>query len=303
MTAAPASHELAAEAGLLVLVLIWGVNFSMIKVALRDLHPLAFNAFRFPLAGLVLWVMLRHRGAIPLPAPADRARVVLLGVLGNVVYQVFFIFGMDATTAGNASILLASTPIWTTFLSNLLGHERLRPVVWLGVLATVAGIALVVLGGGAEMTAAGHTLAGDLLMVGASLSWSVYTVGAHPLVQRYGSLPVTAWTLWVGAAGLVAVGALPLAATPLPQVSLLSWGATAYAGALGIGVAYMLWYAGVHRLGNTRTAVHTNLVPVVALLVAWIWLGERPTPPQVVGAAIIIAGVTLTRIPVRRPAA
>lgn len=288
--------ELTAELGLLAMVLIWGVNFSVIKVALAELHPLAFNAFRFPLAALVLWAVLRRRGKGPAPARGDVARIVVLGVLGNVVYQLFFIFGMDRTTAGNASILLASTPIWTTLFSNLAGHEPVRPVIWLGVLGTVAGMALVVLGREAAVAAGGGRLLGDLLMVGASVSWSVYTVGAQRLVHRYGSLPVAAWTLWIGAAGLVLVGAVPLAATPIRAVSPLAWGATAYAGALGIGIAYMLWYFGVRRLGNTRTAVHSNLVPVVALLVAWVWLGEQPALPQLAGAAIIIAGVSLTRV-------
>ncbi|MBI4540665.1 MAG: EamA family transporter [Gemmatimonadetes bacterium] len=282
--------EFAAELGLLAMVAIWGVNFSAIKVALRELHPLAFNAVRFPMAAAMLWVALRQRGGVPALEPADRTRIMALGILGNVVYQLFFIYGMAMTTAGSASILLASTPIWTALLSNVLGHERLRPVVWIGVFATAAGMTLVVASGGV----AGGSLPGNLFMVGASLSWSVYTVGARQLVHRYGSLPVTAWTLWIGAAGLVLVGAIPVARTPLSDVTPLAWGATAYAGALGIGIAYMLWYVGVRRLGNTRTAVHSNLVPVIALGVAWIWLGESPSPVQLLGAAVIIGGVTLT---------
>lgn len=289
-------REVGAELGLLAMIVIWGVNFSVIKVALSEVHPLAFNGFRFPLAALVLWLTLRRRGPITWPDRKDWARIAGLGVLGNVVYQLFFIYGVNATTAGNASILLATTPIWTVLLSNLSGHEPLRPLAWVGVLGTLLGIVFIVVGSEQSVGGGPGAPLGDLCMVAASAAWSIYTVGSKRLVQRYGSLPVTAWTLWIGALGLIVVGGIPMLSTPVLEVSLGAWGAIAYAGMLGIGVAYSLWYHGVRRLGNTRTAVHGNLVPVVAIVVAWLWLGEIPAAFQIVGAGIIIGGVSLTRL-------
>jgi len=289
-------REVGAELGLLAMIVIWGVNFSVIKVALSEVHPLAFNGFRFPLAALVLWLTLRRRGPITWPHRKDWARIAGLGVLGNVVYQLFFIYGVNVTTAGNASILLATTPIWTVLLSNLSGHEPLRPLAWVGVLGTLLGIVFIVVGSEPAVGGGPGAPLGDLCMVAASAAWSVYTVGSKRLVQRYGSLSVTAWTLWIGALGLIVVGGIPMLSTPVLEVSLGAWGAIAYAGMLGIGVAYSLWYYGVRRLGNTRTAVHGNLVPVVAIAVAWLWLGEIPTAFQIVGAGIIIGGVSLTRL-------
>jgi drug/metabolite transporter (DMT)-like permease len=75
------------------------------------------------------------------------------------------------------------------------------------------------------------------------------------------------------------------------------WATVVYAGVLSISVAYVLWNRGVRRIGNARTAVYSNLVPVVALLTAWAWLGERPSTLQVLGAAIILAGLRWTRPP------
>lgn len=283
------------DGGLLTLALIWGVNFSVIKVALDVFHPLAFNALRFPLAALLLSTLLVARGPVRLPARGDWPRLMALGVLGNVVYQIFFIFGMDATRAGNASLLLATTPVWTTVLSSARGHERIPSVVWGGIVGTVLGMALVVLGSGAGVEVDRSTLVGDLLMIGASMTWSVYTVGSRRLIARYGSLPVTAWTLWIGTVGLLAMGALPLLRTSVRDVPLAGWLGVLYAGLLGIGVAYALWYRGVQRLGSTRTAAFSNLVPVVALAVAWAWLGEVPSALQIVGAAVIIASVSVAR--------
>ncbi|HEX7118162.1 MAG TPA: DMT family transporter [Longimicrobiales bacterium] len=292
---APAPAPVRTHLGLLLMVGIWAVNFSVIKVALEHLSPLAFNALRFPLASLMVWAVLRGRGPIPLPRRGDVVKVLALGVLGNVIYQLLFIFGLDRTRAGNAALLLASTPILTALLASALGVERPRPRVWCGAIATVVGMALVVVGGASGIELGLGTMAGDLILVGASLSWSLYTVGSNDLIQRYGPVPVTAWTLWIGAIGIVLLGLPDLADLDWTAVPATGWAAVAFAGLLGIGLAYLLWYQGVRYIGNTRTAVYSNLVPVLALVVAWLWLGEVPGAWQVVGAAVIIGGVTVAR--------
>lgn len=285
-----------AELGLLVLALIWGVNFSVIKASLDQLDPLAFNALRFPLAcGALLLGLRLFRGPLELPRPEDRGRVVALGLLGNAVYQLFFIYGLDRTRAGNAALLLATVPVWTTLFSTARKHERPTSRVWIGVVGTFLGMILVVSGGGAALRLGGATLTGDLLTVSAAVLWSIYTVGSRDLVVRYGSLPMTAWTLWAGTPVLVLLGAPALVGTDWAELTPLAWGGVVYAGLLAIGLAYLLWYRGVQRIGNTRTAVYSNLVPVVALLVAWAWLSEEPTGLQLAGAAVILGGLTLTR--------
>ena len=288
-------RDLRAHGALLFMVVIWAVNFSVTKVALEEVHPLAFNAVRFPMAAALLYIVLRLRGPIPLPTRAELPRVLALGLLGNLMYQMFFIFGLNRTTAGNASLLLASTPIITALLSASLGHERVRPRVWLGVIGTFGGILLVVLGGHARVASGPATLVGDLIMFGASIAWAFYTVGSRPLVERYGALPITAWTLWIGSAGLVLAGLREVLRTDWPQVSGLTWAAMIYAGVLSIGVAYIIWYYGVERLGNTRTSTYSNVVPVIAMTVAWLWLGEVPTATQLIGTVIILGGVSIAQ--------
>jgi drug/metabolite transporter (DMT)-like permease len=277
------------------LAIIWGANFTIVKVALVELSPVAFNALRFPVASLLLYAILRARDGISLPARADVWRVVGLGVLGNVVYQNLFIYGLALTSAGNGSLLLATVPIWTVLLSVFLGHERPSALVWAGILATLAGMALVV-AGGPSVRLGGSSLAGDLLMVGAAIGWSIYTVGSRNLIRRYGPLRVTSWTLWVGTVGLVLLGLPDVVRTPLTEVSTGSWLAVVYAGCLALTVAYLIWYRGVQRLGSARTAAYSNLVPVVAMIVAWIWLAERPSTLQLMGAGVILGGITLASL-------
>jgi drug/metabolite transporter (DMT)-like permease len=122
-----------ADLGLLLMAAIWGVNFPVIKAALGEIPPLVFNALRFPLAALTIFIILLAKGGLSWPEKADWPRVIALGILGNVVYQGFFIFGVDATLAGNASILLATIPLWTLILSTLLRHEDPTGLVWVGI--------------------------------------------------------------------------------------------------------------------------------------------------------------------------
>ncbi|MBT8398201.1 MAG: DMT family transporter, partial [Gemmatimonadetes bacterium] len=282
--------------GLLLMALIWGINFPLIKASLPELPPLAFNALRFPLAAATVLLILKAKGRVRWPEAGDWPRVIGLGIVGNVVYQAFFIFGVDRTFAGNASILLATTPVWTLVLSTASGHEKPSLQVWGGILATLSGMSLVVLGGRLEVGVPGSVFSGDLLMIGAAVTWSIYTVGSRGLIQKYGSLPVTAWTLWIGSLGLVIVGTPTLLRTPLSEVSPLAWSGMVYAGVLAIGLAYILWYRGVQRIGNSRTAAYSNLTPVIALMVAWIWLEEVPSPLQVAGAAVVLVGLSLARL-------
>ncbi len=284
-----------AEIALILITLVWGINFSVIKVGLRDVEPFAFNALRFPVASLVVACILLVSGRLTLPQREDVPRILVLGLLGNVVYQVSFIVGIDRTLAGNASLLLATTPVWTAVLSAGVGHERLRSAFWLGLLGAMVGMVLVVVGNRSDVAMGGVSAGGDLLMIGASVVWAVYTVGARDLIQRYGALPMTAWTLWAGTIGLVLIGAGDVSRTDLAGLGRATWSAILYAGAFGIGLAYWLWYYGVRIMGSSRTALYGNAVPVVAMAVAWAWLGEQPTWLQITGAVLIIGGIRFAR--------
>ena len=287
-------RDITTDLGLLLIVLIWGVNFSVLKVLLRELDPLALNALRFPMAAVALWILVRRIDGSLKPDPEDLRRIITLGLLGNVAYQLCFIFGVDSTFAGNASLLLATTPVWTLFLSSVAGHERPGGWAIIGVAGTLIGIFMVITRDAG--TLASPTTRGDLLILIASVLWAMYTVGGRKPVTRYGALRVTAWTLWVATPIIFFMGLPSLMRTDLRTITPEAWIGVTYAGLLGIGLAYLLWYRAVERIGNNRTAVYSNLVPVAALITAWIWLGEVPTTLQLIGAAVILVGLTLARL-------
>jgi drug/metabolite transporter (DMT)-like permease len=291
-----ARKDIGTDLSLVGLAVIWGVNFSVLKVLLEEIDPLALNALRFPLAALALGALLWGRPGPLLPERKDVPRVILLALLGNVLYQLCFIFGIDWTLAGNASLLLSTTPVWTVIFSSIAGHEPPTRWVILGVSATLVGMTLVVWGRGDALSLGSETVRGDLLMVAASILWSAYTVGGRTPVSKYGPLRMTSWAIWIATPFLVLMGLPSLRTTELSGISVRSWLGVAYAGLLAIALAYVLWYRGVQRLGNSRTAVYSNLVPVAALITAWVWLGETPARTQLLGAGIILGGLTVARL-------
>ena len=290
--AAGRRHSPLVDLGLLAVAVIWGLNFTVVKAALAEIEPLAFNALRFPCAAVAVWIMLRAGGRRLLPERKDWSIVLLLGIVGHVFFQMGFIFGLDWTLTGNAALLLSTSPVWVLVLSAAMGRERFNPAIAGGVLATLAGMVVLVTGGPEEV---GTGRIGDLFVLGAAFSWGVYTVVGRRMVRRRGALQTTAWTLWAGLPFIVLAGAPDLVRMDWGAVSLQAWLGVVYAGVFAIGIAYLLWYRGVRLIGQNRTSVYQNLVPVFALVSAWLWLSETPTAQQLIGAGIILSGVVVAR--------
>lgn len=264
----------------------------MVKVILREFDPLGFNALRFPFAALALLLLMRATGRPILPPRSEWLRVLGLGLVGHVIFQVAFIYGIDLTLTGNAALLLSTSPVWVLVIASALGRERFSLAILLGVVTTLAGMAILITGGSQAVGGAGL---GDLLVLGAALSWGSFTVFARRITKRRGALEVTAWTLWAALPFVVGAGIPELLRLDWSAVPVGIWFGTAYTGIFGIAIAYLLWSRGVKTIGQSRTAVYQNLVPVIALATAWLWLGETPTAQQLGGAAVILSGVAVAR--------
>jgi len=280
--------------GLLVLMtLIWGVNYIVIKAAFRVFSPLSFNAVRFLLAavsiGVFAWAAGAHR-----PPARQLLRLCLLGVLGNTVYQLSYIEGMARTRAGNAALIMAAVPVLTAASSHLLGHEHLRLRDVLGLALSTTGIAVLVVGSGSAV-GIGASPAGDLLMLLAAICWTAYTILAKPLVDNLGATVTTAWTMGLGAVPLLVICAPAALAQRWSAVTPAAWLGAVFSSLGALVVAYLIWYRGVERLGATRTAFYSNFSPVVTLLAAWPLLHEIPTLWQILGAAGIFGSLAIVR--------
>jgi len=288
------------DLALLGVIVIWAANFSIIKVALQALSPVTFNAIRFSLATVIVLLAARLGGDGWRVERRDALRLLFLGLVGNTLFQLLFINGIARTTAGNTALMMGGVPVYVSLVGAALGLERLRWRAWLGCLLAFGGVALLVVGSGQAVEVSGESLVGALLVLGSTVSWALYTVLVRPLLQRYSPLKVTGLSMLAGTPGIVLAAAPQWSAQDWPAVPWQSWAGLAYSAALALSLSYVVWNVGVKAVGSTRTAIYSNLQPVMGLLIGWLWLDERVGWPQVVGAAVIIVGVFLTRWGSRR---
>jgi drug/metabolite transporter (DMT)-like permease len=278
---------------MLLVCVIWGVNFSVMKLAIVEIPPLPFTAVRFTLASVLLWLVLRvAEGPAPL-APAAMRRLVVLGVVGNTLYQLAFILGLAHTTATNSALIVATVPTVVAVIAGAKGLERVTGRMWAGIVLGTLGVVLVIAASGIEFSV--NTLYGDLLTVLAVLCWAGYTVGLRRLPAEVSPLRVTTITSIAGTPGLVLAGLPGIGRLDWTAIPATAWAGLAYATLLSLVVAYILWNRSVQTVGGTRTAIYMCLTPLVAAVAAWAMLGEHARPSQAVGAILIIGGVLLTR--------
>ena len=298
--AAPAFERTVPGASLtdLLLVLmsfIWGINYSVVKFGTSNVAPLAYNAVRITMAAVALLLLIAWTRRA-WPARRDLLTLLALGMIGNGVDQILFIEGVARSRAGDAALVLAASPAFIAILGRALGVERISTRGVVGIALSLAGMAFVVYG--REMAGEGGdttTLLGNLLVLAGSLAWALYSVLLKPRTDHLDVVTISAFTMLGGAIVMLAVGAPAMARTDWRAVGPGVWGAMLYSGLFALVLAYLFWYRGVQVLGPTRTAMYSNLQPVIALGAAWAALGEVPTPWQAVGAGTIIAGVVLTR--------
>lgn len=280
---------------LIIMSFVWGINFTAVKFALTDFKPLTFNAIRFAASSLFLLSVLRLReGSIGIRRK-DLARFTLLAIIGNTAYQLFFINGIALTSATNAALILAMTPIFILLFGAFLKVEKITISTVQGVVLSLLGVIMIVLGGHESLTLSGQNLLGDLLILANPICWSIYTVLSKPLLEDYTPLRLTAVTMAIGTVPLVVVSVPTLGTQGWSSITANSWMALAFSALLAIGLGYVIWYVGVSRIGSAKTALYDNLVTVFAVASAWVLLSESMTVIQIVGAVLVFAGLYVVR--------
>ena len=278
---------------MLLVVIVWGANFAIVKWALAEIPPFAFAAFRFSISALCLCAIAWWQEGPPRFPPGTAIRVLWLGVAGNSIYQALFMIGLTHTSVGNVALLAGSSPVLVALFGWLTGIEKLsRPMV-AGVGLTVVGIALVV--GIHDSEFSRRNLLGDLAIIVAAVSWSAYTVGVRT-VSRQVSVPwLTAATTLTGSPLLLLIGWRGLGTVDWGGLSTRTWIALSYTSMISLVMAYLIWNASIRLVGSVRTSVFSAGMPVVGMLLAWPLVGERPRVVQLVGSVLIVSGVLLAR--------
>ena len=278
----------------------WGVNFVLAGPVLHDEPPLWAAALRFVLGAAIMLAVATWRGE-PLrhAARAHAGVFALLGAVGILGFNLMFFFAMQSTSPANGALIMATNPLVTTLIAAAVLRERSTARQWLALPLAFVGVLVVISGGNLQRLAALQFAPGDLLMLGANLAWALYNVLNRRYLPAGSALANTTLVMIAGTVLLLMAAVISGETATLPGMKAsLALAAMALGGTV---LAYLFWNTGIVRLGASRTALFLNLVPVFAML-AGALAGAVPTRVQLIGAVLVLGGVTLAMLPARRPA-
>jgi drug/metabolite transporter (DMT)-like permease len=292
----PALSQTRAYAALLLIATLWGTFPATGKLAVEDFPPVFLTALRAVIASSFLVVLLLRSGAETtrgLGAGSVRAFVVL-GVCGLVLSTQPSYFGYAHTTAANAAILQAATPVLVAVGARLYLGERMRRLQRVGVAVSALGVLVVVTGGRLWRLRIEDLRAGDFITLIGLVAWTTYTVYGRRVVMTHSPALTTTAAYVAGTLILVAEAALTAPLFPRPLLgSGRAWAVVVYHAFLG-AIAHIWWYRAVDRVGASRAAVFMNVTPIVGVVLAATLLREPVGLGEVLGTALVLAGVTLT---------
>ena len=289
-----------AELGVLGAVAIWSANFVVVKAAIDVFGPLTFTSTRFVIATVTLFLLVRWRSGSVRPPTRTALTLIGLGMLGFGGNQVLWTLGLTQITAGDSALIIAVAPVLTVLLAGILGMDRFTAPKLVGALFAFTGVAVVV-AAGREVSMSASL--GALLTLSAAVLWAVYAIAATRMLRRVDPLQATAWAVLGGALFLLPFGAVATITSPPPAVTLAAVAAVVYSGALAAGIANVLAFNAIRLVGPSRVSVTQLLVPAGAVLLGAVFLSEPVGPAQVLGGAVIVLGVWLTRRPALLPGA
>lgn len=272
---------------------VWGINFSFVKYVLERIGPGPFLFVRFlimPMLGfLLLALVFRRHLARAVPRREDWPRFAACGLIGHTAHVGAVTWGMHLSTPFSSALVLTSSPLFTLLILALLGAERLRARQVAGTLLACTGI--VVFLSDKFVRGIAQAGVGDLVLLFAASLFSLYTVMARPLAERYGALIVLAWTLAVGAPPLVLFTLPGFLDADLARLDAAVWMGLFWAIVISSFLGWLVWTWVNAARGVARSAPLQYLTPPIAGLVAWLTLGETFTGLKLVGATVTLAGV------------
>jgi drug/metabolite transporter (DMT)-like permease len=280
---------------LLGTVVVWAANYPLAKFGLSGMHPFIFNAIRYLTATGILWWMIAAKGGQVKIQRQDMPKIIGLGMLANVLYQIIFVVGLAMSTAGNTAVILSTSPLWTVLLHAKLHREKIPLGMWIGTMLSFLGVVLIIFGSGQKVGFGSQQFFGDCILLTAAALWGLTTNLQKPFLRSYSVTHITFIMMLVGGVGLTIIALPALGQTIHYGIGWWYLVAAILSGTFSIAIGNLVWSFGVKILGPSKTATFNNLVPVLALIFSYLSLHEGFVPMQFIGAAVTISGVWLAQ--------
>jgi drug/metabolite transporter (DMT)-like permease len=279
------------ELQLLAAIGLWALNLTVTRVILtHGLQPLAYSTLRYGLAALI-FIALTLVAERTLRIGRSQLPIALVAAGTLALNQFAFVYALKTTSASVIALILAATPMFAALIGLALGTERLSGRFWLGATVSFAGVALVALGSGKQISG---DLGGVLLGIFTAATWAAYSIAVTPLMRSYSPSRISAVVL--------SASWLPIAIVGWPQTSSQDWSLGweiwalfAFATLGPLVVTNVLWFRSLDKIGPARATLATNLQPFVAAVFAVVLLSETLTAVQIVGGLLIAAGILVAR--------
>lgn len=281
-----------ATLGLSAVAVIWGASFGINRMATQVLNPLLFVFLRFGLAVPLLFLILKlTEGSVGIEK-RDMLTLALIGLFGVTAMENAVIYSIQYTSLANASLLnTAPWPILTALFAPFFTKERMTSRLLVGGALAMAGVCLIILGGGAANTLPPQHLIGDLLALLVSLLGALYNLACMPLMQRYSPLRVSAWFILFGVLFMAPLTWSLWGQVPWAEVGASVWFGVGYNTILCTVVAFVIWNWGMNTIGAARANFFRYLVPAAAVVAGYLMYREIVAIWQLIGGLLMAAGL------------
>lgn len=294
----PRSTESKTWLAIAITLVLWASAFAGIRAGMRiqpdgtlgvgGYGPGQVALLRFGTASIVL-ALYALATRMRLPKREDLGRIALAGVLGITIYHVALNYGEVTVESGAASLIIAAGPVFTALLSAAFLRERLSFLGWVGIGIAFAGVAVISVSGsrGLEFSP------GALLLLLSAVVTAAYFIVSKPGLKKYSAIEYTAYAIWAGTLPMLVF--LPGLMKQMPVAEPSATIAIVYLGIFPAAIAYVLWSYALARMSASLLSTFLYLSPVLAMGIAWVWLGELPTWLTLVGGLVAILGVVIVQ--------
>lgn len=277
-------------AAIMTAVILWGISFVNIRVAVQVLPAMTLGALRFTIASVLLFGVMKLRKESFKLHKEDLLNVFIAGAVGITIYFYFENNGILYTSASAASLIIASIPVFSVVIESLLYKKPITRRSIISLSLSLIGVCMVVGLDVKALIGSGY-MKGYLMMGGAVIAWVAYSVSSTPLFQKYSQLQVLFWQSIVGLACFIPFALME--DTVWTDVTPDIWVHVAILGVFASAIGFYVYLYSLDVLGIGESSYYLNVIPVVTIIVGYFYLGETLGPVQLLGGAVIIASVLL----------